>query len=219
MTIPEGRSSKRPRSELELVVKARKFEFQEAKEKVRPTHSLDVNYWTSAAAACQAKIQLLDAETKLAVEDWNTKEQPAKSWCETKKARRIVEEMKTATLEKSLCNQQAERISEGGHIRRNFQAMFTTSQLGICAEKVGFGSRKNSAQSRFMKELIDLYDVGQSRPDKPKSIILIQDAATGLYLGKDLIVAAHLFPYRLGPDVLMALFGKNVENELMSVRT
>ncbi|KAK3363912.1 hypothetical protein B0T25DRAFT_422700, partial [Lasiosphaeria hispida] len=120
--------------------------------------------------------------------------------------------------EKSLYTRQAERIHQGGPIRRAFQAMFTTSQLGICAEKVGMGPRKRSEQSKFKDDLIQFYDAATVRPNKPKVIMSVHDTATGHEFSKQHITAAHLFPYKLGPDVLVSLFGENVEGELMTAR-
>ncbi|KAK0712628.1 hypothetical protein B0T26DRAFT_714791, partial [Lasiosphaeria miniovina] len=144
----------------------------------------------SAAAACDASVAYLHAETKLAVRDWvDGGEGPATSW-----------------------------VKRSCPIRRAFQAMFSTSQLGICADKVGMGARKRSEQSKFKDDLIQFYGAATTKPNKPKIIVTVHDSATGYEFIKSGVTAAHLFPYKLGPDVLVALFGEDVESELMTSR-
>ncbi|KAK3356331.1 hypothetical protein B0T25DRAFT_421131, partial [Lasiosphaeria hispida] len=120
--------------------------------------------------------------------------------------------------EKSIYTKQAERVNQGGPIRRAFQAMFTTSQLGICADKVGMGARKRSEQAKFKDDLIQFYGAATTKPNKPKVIISVHDTATGYEFLKPHVTAAHLFPYKLGPDILVSLFGEDVEGELMTAR-
>ncbi|KAM7189038.1 hypothetical protein V8F20_010341 [Naviculisporaceae sp. PSN 640] len=217
--IPKRTSSKRTRNDLEKEYHLLGLELEEAKKKVRPSTSFDAQYWTSAAAVCEVSAAHLRAETKLAVRDWIDKgEEPASSWWATNEAHRIIEQIKAATLEKALYTKQAERIHQGGPIRRAFQAMFTTSQLGICAEKVGMGPRKRSEQARFKDNLIQFYGAATVQPNKPKVIVSVHDTATGCELLKSQVTAAHLFPYKLGPDVLVSLFGEDVEGELMTAR-
>lgn len=216
--IPKRLSSKRARTDLLIEYNHLGVEFEKAKKQVRPSTSFDARYWTSAAAACEASVAHLRAETKLAVRDWvDSGEGPAASWWATSEARRIIEQIKAATLEKALYTKQAERINQGGPIRRAFQAMFTTSQLGICADKVGIGPRKRLEQAKFKDDLIQFYNAATTRPNKPKVIISVHDTATGYEFPKQHITAAHLFPYKLGPDVLVSLFGEDVEGELMTV--
>ncbi|GAB1317032.1 HNH nuclease domain-containing protein [Madurella fahalii] len=217
--IPKRTSSKRARSDLQKDYKRLQLDLELAKREVRPSTSFDARYWTSAAAACGASVECLHAEAKLAVQDWvDNGEGPAASWWATNEARRIIEQIKAATLEKSLYTKQAERVSQGGPIRRAFQAMFTTSQLGICADKVGMGARQRSEQAKFKDDLIQFYGAATTKPNKPKVIISVHDTATGYEFLKPHVTAAHLFPHNLGPDVLVSLFGEDVEGELMTAR-
>ncbi|KAK3356873.1 hypothetical protein B0T25DRAFT_140846 [Lasiosphaeria hispida] len=217
--IPQRTSSKRSRREVEKEYAFLKSELDEAKKKVRPSTSFDASYWISAAVACDALTECLHAETKLAVRNWvENGEGSAASWWATQEARRIIEQIKAATLEKSLYTKQAEKIKQGGPMRRSFQALFMTSQIGICAEKVGMGSRTRSEQSKFKDDLIQFYGAAMAKPNKPKVIVSIHDSASGHDLVKSSIVAAHLFPHKLGPDILIALFGEDVEGELMTAR-
>ncbi|KAK0720913.1 hypothetical protein B0H67DRAFT_644110 [Lasiosphaeris hirsuta] len=194
--IPKRTSSKRARTDLLKEYHHLGVEFEEAKKKVRPSTSFDARYWTSAAARGRTcYIMVGDDE-----------------------ARRIIEQIKAATMEKSLYTRQAERINQGGPIRRAFQAMFTARQLGVCADKVGMGPRKRSEQAKFKDDLIQFYGAATMRPNKPKAIKSVHDTATGLGLPKHQVTAAHLFPYKLGPDVLVSLFGEDVEGELMTAR-
>ncbi|KAK3363898.1 hypothetical protein B0T25DRAFT_528701, partial [Lasiosphaeria hispida] len=184
--IPKRTLSKRVRIDLEKEYHYLSFELEEARKKVQPSTSFDAQYWTSAAH--------LRAETNIAVREWVDKgEGPAASWWATTEARRIIEQIKAATLERSLYTRQAERIQQGGPIRRAFQAMFTTSQLGICVDKVDIGPRKRCEQARFKDDLIQFYGAATMWPNKPTVIL------------------------SLGPDVLVSLFGEDVEGELMTV--
>lgn len=215
--IPKRTSSKLARSDLQKDYKRLKLDLELAKREVRPSTSFDACYWTSAAAVCEASVECLHAETKLAVRDWVDNGEPAASWWATNEARRIIEQIKAATLEKSLYIKQAERVKQGGPIRRAFQAIFTTSQLGICVDKVGMGARKRSEQAKFKDDLIQFYGAATTKPNKPKVIISVHDTATGYEFVKSHITAVHLFPYKLGPDILVSLFGEDVEGELMTV--
>jgi hypothetical protein len=138
--IPKRTSSKRGREDLEIEYGRLGAELEKAKKQVRPSTSFDARYWTSAAAVCEVSVAHLHAETKLAIRDWVDGGERRASWWATKEARRIIEQKKAAALEKGLYTKQAERIKQGGPVGRAFQAMFTTSQLGICAEKSWNGS-------------------------------------------------------------------------------
>ncbi|KAK3938641.1 hypothetical protein QBC46DRAFT_389727 [Diplogelasinospora grovesii] len=94
--------------------------------------------------------------------------------------------------------------------------MSTTSHLGICAGRVEMGPRTRSQQSKFKGDLIKAYGAATTRPNKPKVILSLHDSATGLDLVQALVTAAHLVPHKLGPDILVALFGVNVEGELIT---
>ncbi|KAK3939719.1 hypothetical protein QBC46DRAFT_450115 [Diplogelasinospora grovesii] len=63
------------------------------------------------------------------------------------------------------------------------------------------------ARSWFKGALIKAYGAAITRPNKPKVIVSLHDSATGLDLVQALVTAAHLVPHKLGPDILVALFG------------
>lgn len=130
---------------------------------------------------------------------------------------RIVEQIKAATLEQTLYAEQANRIEKDNNpIRR---AMFTTSQLGICTEKVGRVAQRRSEQARFKDNLIAFYDVARRRSHRGKSnlVFALQDMATGYDFPPSFTAAAPLFPYKLPPDVLVSLFGEDVGDETATV--
>ncbi|KAK3366615.1 hypothetical protein B0T24DRAFT_596526 [Lasiosphaeria ovina] len=97
-------------------------------------------------------------------------------------------------------------------------AMFTTSQLGICADKVGMGVRKRSERSKFKEDLIQFYGAATIHPENPKVVISVHDSPTGHEFLKSGVTAAHFFPYKLCPDILVSLFGQDVESEKMTAR-
>ncbi|KAK0703032.1 hypothetical protein B0T26DRAFT_838826 [Lasiosphaeria miniovina] len=210
-------SSKRARTDLLKDYERLGLDLVLSRKEVRPSTSFDAQYWTSAAATCDASVAYLHAETELAIRDWvDGGEGPAASWWETTEARRIIEEIKASTLEKTLYTKQAETVKQSSPIRRAFQAMFSTSQLSICADKVSIGARKRSEQSKFKDDLIQFYRAATTKRNKPKIIVTVHDSATGYEFVKLGVTAAHLFPYKLGPDVLVAVFGEDVESELMT---
>ncbi|KAK3331723.1 hypothetical protein B0T19DRAFT_413866 [Cercophora scortea] len=81
------------------------------------------------------------------------------------------------------------------------------------------GPRTRSSQAKFKNDLLQYYGAAIMQTNKPKVIRLIHDTATGYDLIVSSITAAHLFPHKLGPDVLVALFGEDVEGELMTARS
>ncbi|KAI1459141.1 hypothetical protein F4805DRAFT_102816 [Annulohypoxylon moriforme] len=92
--------------------------------------------------------------------------------------------------------------------------MFTTSQIGLGIGNAGVGKRSRSQQSKFKSDLMNFYEAATTAPKKPKVIISVHDSATGREKMKSAVTAAHLVPHSIGADMLVALFGTNVEGEL-----
>jgi hypothetical protein len=203
--IPKRTLSKRGREELEKQRTLLEAELEKARKQLKPTTSFDAKYWISASKVASASFEHLLVETKIAVRDWVDSGEPAVKWWATIEARRIVDQLKAASLERRLSTEQAEQIARGGPIRRYFQAMFTTSQLGIGAEKVGMGKRTRSEQEKFKMQLIEFYGAATYNPKKPKVIVTVHDSATGHEMAKSDVRAAHLFPHKIGPDLLVML--------------
>ena len=216
--IPKRSSSKRTREQLETDYTLLRLQDLEARKKIKPSHSFDANYWLSAAAASDVSAKIHEVETKLAIQNWKEEDSSENGdtmrWWSTPEAHHLIEKLKAAVYEKKLYTQQAEKIQRGGPMRRAFQAMFTTSQIGIAAEKVGVGKRTRSQQSKFRQSIIRAYNAAITNRKKPKVIMNLYDNATGSRLVPSHVTAAHIVPHSLGPDVLIALFGINVEGEL-----
>ncbi|KAH8594429.1 hypothetical protein B0O99DRAFT_687661 [Bisporella sp. PMI_857] len=213
--IPERKSSKRATIDLEKDFVFLKSQAEDARKKIKPSHSFDSSYWTTAASAMNLRVEACIAETKLAARcSQENSDSSASDWWKTDEAREIVDRMKAATFEKKIYEKQAERIKSGGSIRRCFVALFTTSQIGIGALQTGTGHRPRLEQARFKKGLFAAYD-GARGSGKQKATLL-WDIGTGRWLRKDLVRAAHLVPHTMGKDFLNAMFGPDVENELNS---
>ncbi|KAM7199998.1 hypothetical protein V8F33_004172 [Rhypophila sp. PSN 637] len=192
------------------------------KKKFQPSTSHDAQYWTSAAAVCEALTKHLHAKTKLTIWDWvhdgdedykdeHEKAKDYGSWWSTFEARHMMEHIQATTMEEELYTRQAERITRGGPIPRVIEAMFTTSQIGICVDELDMKCRYKSEQASFMmREKFD--------PQNPKVMIRAIDTVTGLLFGPDFLEPVHLFPYSLGPESLFALFGEDVKDDLMTAR-
>jgi hypothetical protein len=217
-TTPKRSPSKRTRAQLETEHRILRWQQEDARKKVKPSHSFDVEYWLSAAAVSEIWVQKFEVETKLAIQDWREADDAGDTdtseWWSKPEAHHLVEKLKAATYEKRLYMQQAEKIQRGGPMRRAFQSMFTTSQIGLGDQKVGVGTRTKSQQSQFRQSLIQGYDASITDPRKPDRVNFLYAAATDTRFATDHIRAAHIVPHFLGPDALVALFGVNIEGEL-----
>ncbi|XXH02512.1 hypothetical protein Hte_008888 [Hypoxylon texense] len=137
-----------------------------------------------------------------------------KAWWTTPEAHRLVDQLKASNYERVQYRKQADQIQQGGLLRRGFQVLFNTSKIGLGLDNMGVRKRSRSEQSKFKTSLIDYYDAAITDQKRPKKILYIHDTATGDDLLKPTITAAHLVPHSLGNDMLVALFGGNVEGEL-----
>ncbi|KAI1261896.1 hypothetical protein F5Y18DRAFT_419261 [Xylariaceae sp. FL1019] len=202
--VPTRTSSKRRSEITDNEYRMLHFKAEEARKKIKPSHSFDANYWLSAASASQISFKLYETEGRLSREKWagDDDSNDPKDWWATPEAHQIVDKMKAAHHEK------------GGHIRRAFQTLFNTSQIGLGVDKAGMGKRTRSEQSKFKASLIKFYDAASTNPKKPKVIMSIHDTSTGQEEKKDLIRAAHLVPHSFDEDLLVAIFGGNVKGEL-----
>lgn len=101
--IPERTSSKRSRMDLNDDVNRCRIEVEKAKRAVRPIHSFDGRYRANASKACDALFKCLDAGKSLAVHNWiELGEGSVAEWWRSEEARRIVEQMGAASLQKQL---------------------------------------------------------------------------------------------------------------------
>ncbi len=72
-------SSKKSRTEVEPRTSLEELELlqlreRNARKRIKPSHSLDVNYWLSAAEVTDIKRQIYDVETKRAIKKWKEDE-------------------------------------------------------------------------------------------------------------------------------------------------
>ncbi|XDG09952.1 hypothetical protein ABKA04_009567 [Annulohypoxylon sp. FPYF3050] len=216
--IPTRTSSGRGR---EMAVKEEEYEtlrlkVEAARKKIKPSHSFDAKFWESAAEASELSVKLYEAEMHLSITKWkeDEKSNDSKGWWATPEAHRIVDRVKASHYEKVKYRNQAAQLEKGGPIRRAFQAMFTTSPMGLGIGNAGAGKRSKSEQSKFKCNLIEHYDAATKHPKKPKIVLFVHDTATGMDLPKSQVTASHLVPHSLRPDMLVAIFGANVQGEL-----
>ena len=216
--IPKRSSSKRTRKQLEADYALLRYQDLEARKKIKLSHSFDANYWLSAAAASDVSAKIHEVETKFAIQKWKEEDGGGNGdvmgWWSTPEAHGLIEKLRAAIYEKELYMRQAEKIQRGGPVRRAFQAMFKTSQIGLGAQKAGVGKRTKTQQSKFRQNIIRADGAAITNPRKPKVITDLYDSATGRELVPSHVTAAHIVPHSLGPDVLIALFGINVEGEI-----
>ncbi|KAI0152697.1 hypothetical protein GGR57DRAFT_513596 [Xylariaceae sp. FL1272] len=214
--IPPRTSSKRKSENTENDCVVLRKEVEDARKRIRPSHSFDIDYWQSAASASQISFRLYETEGKLAREKWAEDDDTndPKAWWATPEAHQIVDKMKAAHHEKVLYQRQAQRIEQGGPIRRAFQTLFNTSQIGLGVDKAGMGKRTRSQQSKFKAFLVKFYAAATTNPKKPKVIDTVHDTSTGQEELQRNVRAAHLVPHSFGEDLLVAIFGANVKGEL-----
>ncbi|KAL7622555.1 hypothetical protein AAE478_008062 [Parahypoxylon ruwenzoriense] len=193
-----------------------RLKVEDARKKIKPSHSFDVKYWTAAADASEISVKLHETEIRLAIQKWKGEDDGGdiKRWWTTPEAHRLIDRMKASYYEKVRYRNQTAQLEQGGPLRRAFQAMFTTSQIGLGISKDGVGKRTKSQQSKFKSNLISFYDAATTCSEKPKVVLSVHDSATGREKLKSAVTAVHLVPRSLGGDTLVALFGTNVEGEL-----
>ncbi|RYP73584.1 hypothetical protein DL770_007744 [Monosporascus sp. CRB-9-2] len=135
-------------------------------------------------------------------------------WWSTPEAHRILEKIKAAHFEKIRYKEQAQKIERGSPLSRDSQALFTASQIGLGFKNAGIGKRSRGEQSGFRNNLIAAYGAAREHPRRSNMILSVHDTDTGRELVKTAVRAAHLVPRSFGKDMLVALFGTNVEEEL-----
>ncbi|KAH9993889.1 hypothetical protein F4779DRAFT_222149 [Xylariaceae sp. FL0662B] len=214
--VPKRSSSKRGREEKEKEYEYLRFQVEDAKKKIKPSRSSDAKFWTSAAEASELSVKLHETEIHLSIQKWKEEDggNDTKDWWTTPEAHRIVDRVKASHYEKVQYQKQAEQIEQGGPLRRAFQELFTTSQIGLGISMVGVGKRTKSLQSKFKSNLISSYGAATTNPKKPKVVLSVHDSATGHERLKSEVTAAHIVPHSLGENMLVLIFGANVKGEL-----
>ncbi|KAI2627631.1 hypothetical protein GGR54DRAFT_652465 [Hypoxylon sp. NC1633] len=212
-------TGKRAREEIEREYDYWRLKAEEAKKKIKPSSSFDAAYWEAAAQASDYSHRMHEQKVHLALLDYRETELEegnacgTKAWWTTPEAHRLVDQLKASNYERVRYRKQADQIQQGAPLRRGFQILFNTSKTGLGLD-IGVGKRSRSEQSKFKTSLIDYYDAAITDQKKPNTILYIHDTATGHDFLKSTITAAHLVPHSLGNDMLVALFGGNIEGEL-----
>ncbi|KAK5651936.1 hypothetical protein OQA88_11478 [Cercophora sp. LCS_1] len=175
------------------------------------------SYWTSAANLCQEWISVLRDESRSVIHKGEEAE-----WMDedaVSLARRIAESISAATKERQIYQRQAARIEQGS-IPRLTMTLFTISRIQYLEiEPLPTQDRlerleRNPGQSAFKKSLIQAYCAAIVSEKTPRIIAALYDSATGFKVATNQAIEWHLVPHKLRPDVLVALFGVNVEEEL-----
>ncbi|KAI1178547.1 hypothetical protein F4777DRAFT_575789 [Nemania sp. FL0916] len=98
----ESSPSKKTLEELEQQHRHLCCDVQEAKQKIKPSHSFDVRYWTSAAEASAMTEKIYYADVKLSIRRWQeeTNEPNTIGWWNTPEAHLVMDKVKAAYFEK-----------------------------------------------------------------------------------------------------------------------
>jgi len=99
-------------------------------------------------------------------------------------------------------------------MQRAWIKFYTSSKLGLDVQKLGGGDRDSRTQSMFRQNLLVL--TGQVDPVERNARAWCPIIST--WMSTDLMIAAHIFPWKSGQDAMVAIFGSEADGELFSPR-
>ncbi|KAN0074216.1 hypothetical protein V8E54_008153 [Elaphomyces granulatus] len=180
---------KKLKEELKEMVWLYDCETKRKRQKLRPHGSFSAEYWSQAS---DLALHLHDCT--LVKHELSSRETGNDTTAE-----RLPLQVKALQTESRLYQQQVERLRmEPGDIEkvnsRVWMLLFTTSQCGLQINS-GIGERDSNEQTAFRKELLTAYDAENPGGD-------IWDPIIGDWFPAEHCIAAHIFPYRHGQEVM-----------------
>ncbi|KAJ5273618.1 hypothetical protein N7478_008743 [Penicillium angulare] len=199
------------------VLKKRKVtseaEIKKGKSFLKSQASFDINFWTQAAKF--EELELKDANIKRKISICNSGLSEAE-WSETNKdSQGIIEQIRASEQSRKICERQLHKLeptSRWRGFRASFMQFFTTSKIGLGIQSTGTGKRDSRVQQEFRQRLIQEYQAHHPGQKWLWCPIL------GEYQAPELVIAAHLFPWKHGQTNMNAIFGKKKDSELFSPR-
>jgi hypothetical protein len=214
----EEESSKDARKEL----KKRKSLHREKQAEFDPLR--DVEYWDHQVALKDCEIEDIEQWLRRSKEKLNKQESTSEDYLELdrsaarQKAEKNDERLELVAQRDKLENYLTEHST--GLKKELHDAKEAFTMILAKASNDGFrpGPRSTTMQTAFRRILIQ--DHNSKSPDPPK-----EDEEPELwcpvvkrYLPSRMMIAAHIFPYRMGEDVMTTVFGKESHNEMFSAR-
>ncbi|KAJ5093164.1 hypothetical protein N7456_009025 [Penicillium angulare] len=218
---PNRHCSKESIQDLDLpqlhVLKKRKVaieaEIKKSKSLLKAQASFDINFWTQAAKVEDLELKDAEIRRKISICSSGLSES---EWSKTNKdAQGIIEQIRASEQSKKIFERQIhklEPVKRSRYFRASFMKFFTTSKIGLGVQTTGTGKRDSRTQQEFRRRLIQEYQAQHPRENWLWCPII------GDYLDPELIIAAHLFPWKHGQINMDAIFGKMHESELFSPR-
>ena len=227
--IPPRNSSKR---NFDAFTKADRKEMQSLKKKIqdmtknsglepsKPRLSLDADYFGHISRFSDLQCKKARLSRKQSLTDFmkSSKDATEEAWAQTSEARNLAEKVASYELDAQMFREQADRRRfKNDDVdklkRRHFMQEWTMSPRGFNIKNIGAGTRDRKVQKMFRKNLI--IACGAKHPDP--QMIEMWCPVIGCYMKKELVHAAHMFPYSLGQTAMHNLFGLYDRNELFAI--
>ncbi|KAL9629744.1 MAG: hypothetical protein Q9204_005100 [Flavoplaca sp. TL-2023a] len=220
--IPQRRSSKRaastePKPLKDVKLQKVQEEIERAESKVRPQASFNSDHWVKRSIIVEKKLSKNQLNRQISLEQF--KEDTGSSeavYLSTDQAKLFTEEHNALSVQLRLFKKQSQELTPTTEdmdkvSRRSFVQTFTTSKLGLGIATSGAGGRDGREQSKFRRDLIN-----QSQQRQDLSGIEFKCPITKKWLAPTSMNAAHLYPVASGQLNMLAIFGREAENEMMS---
>ncbi|CAN9380064.1 unnamed protein product [Alternaria alternata] len=217
-TIPDRTSSKRAFEQVESNLLDARRNFDKKKKHLKPSKSFDSNFWSEATEYAVMGRSVSRLELQRAVMEYvRDGKGSEKEFRQSERARALEEEAKAWALEERIFSKRVDELKVTGEersLRRSFMQLFTSSPLGLEIKNALAGKRNSSMQSNFRKGL--LKDQSQGHPDSVGRRDFYWNIVSWNYEPSTRLQASHIFPYKVGQEMMTAVFGSEAENELFS---
>lgn len=209
--LPERTSSKRAFEKVERELLEVRQEFDKKQRYLKPKTSFDSNYWEKAAEHAMMGRSVSTLELRRAaiayvdIGNQGSREEFSGS----DKAKALEEASKAWAIKENIYSKRAAELktTDKEHsLRRSFMQLFTTSTLGLDIKHAFAGKRNSSLQSNFRRDIIEKQ--GLRDPRGGQYVNHVWNILTGKYELEDGFVASHIFAYKLGQELMTAVFGK-----------
>ncbi|KAH8156615.1 hypothetical protein CIB48_g11633 [Xylaria polymorpha] len=129
------------------------------------------------------------------------------------KTAQIKEATKAHDILRELYRQQQERLESSSPSSRAYMALFTTSRRGLDVN-AGMDSRRRKDQRVFHNALLTYYNLEDKQDSNKRG--LLWSITLGEWVPRQMLKAAHIYPYSWGRQRMTELFGDECSGELLS---
>jgi hypothetical protein len=209
-TIPDRTSSKRAFEQVESDLLDARKNLDKKTKHLRPSKSFDSDFWSKATEYAVMGRSVSRLELERAVMSYvQTGQGSEEEFRQCDKARALEEQAKAWALKEKIFSKRVDDLKATGKecsLRRSFTQLFTSSPLGLDIKNALAGKRDSSMQSNFRKGL--LKDQSREHPDSVGRRDFYWNVASWGYDPSTRLQASHLFPYKVGQELMTAVFGK-----------